>query len=103
MTYRDTDSTLTDVDTVHKAALSASRYVFLHSPSYEFAVEDPSRHVPGCITLRVDIRLERALPQRQLIDSFLSSTYRLAQLLSPQPIRLRGVSIPHTPIGRHDA
>jgi AraC-like DNA-binding protein len=85
---------------VYEAALNASRYLFVHSPSFEFAIEDPSRQVPGCVTLRFDVRLDRAVLQRQLIDGFLSSTYRLVQQLSPVPVRLRGVSVPHTPIGR---
>jgi AraC-like DNA-binding protein len=92
-----------DTSTVHEAILKASRYLFIHSPSYEVSLEDPSAHLPGCITLRFDIKLESPVPQRQLIDGFLASTYRIVQLLSPIPIRLRGVSIPHTPTGPRSA
>jgi AraC-like DNA-binding protein len=86
--------------TVYEAAVSASRYLFFHSPGYELVIEDPSPHLPGCITVRFDVQLERAVPQRQLIDAYLSSTYRMAQALSPTPLHLRGVSIPHTPVGQ---
>jgi AraC-like DNA-binding protein len=92
-----------DTSTVHEAILKASRYLFIHSPTYEVSLEDPSAHLPGCITLRFDIKLESPVPQRQLIDGFLASTYRIVQLLSPIPIRLRGVSIPHTPTGTRSA
>jgi AraC-like DNA-binding protein len=92
-----------DTSTVHEAILKASRYLFIHSPSYEVSLEDPSTHLPGCITLRFDIKLESPVPQRQLIDGFLASTYRIVQLLSPSPIRLRGASIPHTPTGPRSA
>jgi AraC-like DNA-binding protein len=89
--------------TVHEALRNASRYLFIHSPSYELTLEDPSRHLPDCITLRFDIKLETAVPQRQLIDGFLATTYRMAQLLSPKPIRVLGVSIPHSPTGHRHA
>jgi len=89
--------------TVREAILKASRYLFIHSPSYEVSLEDPSGHLPGCITLRFDVKLDTAVPQRQLIDGLLASTFRIVQLLSPNPIRLRGVSIPHTPTGDRNA
>lgn len=92
-----------NADTVRDAILKASRYLFIHSPSYEVSLEDPSGHLPGCITLRFDIKLESAVPQRQLIDGLLASTLRVVQALSPNPIRLRGVSIPHTPTGPRSA
>ncbi|MGX9674085.1 AraC family transcriptional regulator [Mycobacterium sp. HM-7] len=90
-------------DTVYEATANASRYLFFHSPCYELVIEDPSPHLPGCITVRFDVQLERAVPQRQLIDAYLSSTYRMAQTLSPIPLRLRGVSLPHSPVGERSA
>ena len=87
------------VDTVHDALRTASRYLFVHSPAYDFAIGDTGRQIPGCVALRFDVTTGRSVPQRQLIDGCLSSTYRLAQLLSPVPLRLRGVSLPHTPVG----
>lgn len=92
-----------NTNTVREAILKASRYLFIHSPSYEVSLEDPSAHLPGCITLRFDIKLESAVPQRQLIDGLLASTFRIVQHLSPKPIQLRGVSIPHTPTGPRSA
>jgi AraC-like DNA-binding protein len=89
--------------TVREAILKASRYLFVHSPSYEVSLEDPSGHLPACITLRFDIRLESAVPQRQLIDGLLASSFRIVQMLSPSPFRLRGVSVPHTPTGARHA
>ena len=90
-------------DTVYEATANASRYLFFHSPCYELVIEDPSPHLPGCITVRLDVQLERAVPQRQLIDAYLSSTYRMAQSLSPIPLRLQGVSLPHSPVGARSA
>jgi hypothetical protein len=92
-----------NTNTVREAILKASRYLFMHSPSYEVSLEDPSSHLPDCVTLRFDIKLESAVPQRQLIDGLLASTFQIVQLLSPNPIRLRGVSIPHTPTGPRSA
>lgn len=89
--------------TVYDAAVVASRYLFFHSPSLELVLEDPSRYMHGCVTLRFDIRLEQTVPQRQHIDAYLSSTYRMAQILSPDRIPLRGVFIPHTPTGPRSA
>ena len=95
--------TASGTDTVYEATANASRYLFFHSPCYELVIEDPSPHLPGCITVRFDVQLERAVPQRQLIDAYLSSTYRMAQSLSPIPLRLQGVSLPHSPVGERSA
>lgn len=92
---------LQNAATLGTALVHASKYLFVHSPSYELALENPSTQVPECATIRFDVSLESAVSQRQLIDGCLASTYRLAQLLSPVPIRLKGVSIPHTPKGSH--
>ena len=90
-----------DSATVYHALRTASRYLYLHSPAYDFALDDYGRQLPGCISVRFDVNLEGAVPQRQLIDGCLSSAHRLTQLLSPIPFRLKGVSLPHSPIAGH--
>lgn len=90
-----------DSATLYQALCTASRYLYLHSPAYDFALDDYGRQLPGCVSVRFDVSLEGAVPQRQLIDGCLSSAHRLTQLLSPIPVRLKGVSLPHSPIARH--
>jgi AraC-like DNA-binding protein len=92
---------LQNAPTIGSAVVSVSKYLFVHSPSYDVALENPSTQLSGCATIRFDVSLESAVSQRQLIDGCLASTYRLAQLLSPVPLRLKGVSVPHTPTGTH--
>ena len=92
---------LENAPTIGSAVIGVSKYLFVHSPSYDVALENPSRQLSGCATIRFDVSLESAASQRQLIDGCLASTYRLAQLLSPVPLRLTGVSVPHTPTARH--
>ncbi|WHT16575.1 AraC family transcriptional regulator [Crossiella sp. CA-258035] len=89
-----------DTATVAEALRTVSRYLFVHSPSYELALEDPSRQLPGCVTLRFDVSLATGVPQRQLLDGFLASALRIARALVPAELRPRGVSVPHTPTGR---
>lgn len=85
--------------TVDQAIVAVSKYLFVHSPSYEVALDNPSRQLPGCVSMRFDVSLETPSSQRQLIDGCLASTYRMVQLLSPVAVPLKGVSIPHTPTG----
>jgi AraC-like DNA-binding protein len=92
---------LQNAPTIGQAVVSVSKFLFAHSPSYELALQNPGSHIPGCADIRFDVSVETAVSQRQLIDGCLASTYRLAQLLSPVPIRLAGVSIPHTPTASH--
>lgn len=86
--------------TVDEAVRTASRYLFMHSPAYELVLENPSRQLPGCVTLRFDAGFEGPVPQRQLIDGCLASIYRILGVLLVGKVPLRAVSIPHTPTGR---
>lgn len=81
-----------------QAVADASRYLFLHSDAYEVAVDTDSPMFKDCISLRFEIRLPEFVRQRQLIDGCLGLTYQLCRLFGREGFRLRGVSLPHTPM-----
>ncbi|WP_165837780.1 AraC family transcriptional regulator [Zavarzinia aquatilis] len=81
-----------------QAALDASRYLFLHSPAYEIVLEPESPLFEDCFSLRFDIRLPAFVQQRQIIDGCLSLTHHFCRSFGLDQFRLRGVSLPHTPL-----
>jgi AraC-like DNA-binding protein len=84
--------------TVEQALTDASRYLFFHSPAYEFVLDEHSPLFEGCATLHFAIRVSEFLPQRQLLDGCLGYTFVLSRLMTGGQFRLRGVSLPHTPV-----
>lgn len=89
--------------TIQQAAEDASRYIFLHSPAMEFAVEHTSPLYPDCITFRLTIRQPFYTPQRQAIDSAVGHMWHLVRLLAGGNQRLYGVSLPHSPLASESA
>lgn len=84
--------------TTAQAVADASRYLFLHSAAYAFALNEESPMYKDCFSLSFEIRLPGLVHQRQIIDGCLGLTYRLCRLLGREGFRLRGVSLPHTPV-----
>ncbi|WP_298775801.1 AraC family transcriptional regulator [uncultured Rhodococcus sp.] len=85
-------------DSVGSALADISRYLFVHSPSYQIVVETP---LPapnmGWVTVRFDVDVDAQVPFRQLVDGCLSSMLTLARSLTGIPITPHSVSLPHTP------
>lgn len=88
---------LQGADTLGRALLDASRYLFVHSPNYQLVLEP---FVPGAHdrTLRFDVQVDPDVPYRQLIDGCLSSLVTLARTLSGMPFAPPPVALPHTPV-----
>lgn len=84
--------------TAAQAVADASRYLFLHSPAYEVVLDDSSALFQDCNVLRFGIRLPEYRQQRQTLDACLGMMVQLARLLGGSDLRLRGVSLPHTPL-----
>ena len=84
--------------TLEQALTDASRYLFFHSPAYDFVLDEHSPLFEDCATLHFAIRASEFLPQRQLIDGCLGYTFVLSRLMAGRQFRVRGVSLPHTPV-----
>lgn len=84
--------------TVEQALTDASRYLFFHSPAYEFTLDEDSPLLEGCATIHFAIRVPEFVPQRQLLDGCLGYTVVLSRLMTGGQFGLRGVSLPHTPV-----
>jgi AraC-like DNA-binding protein len=84
--------------TLEQALTDASRYLFFHSPAYEFVLDERSPLFEDCATLHFAIRLPEFVPQRQLLDGCLGYTFVLSRVMTRGDFRLRGVSLPHTPV-----
>lgn len=87
---------ISGAEDVETALLDSTRYLFVHSPSYQLVLE-PTSHGADWVTLRFDIAVDPDTPYRQLVDGCLASLLTLARALTGVPVTPRAVSLPHTP------
>lgn len=93
---------LQNAQTIEQGIADATRYLFVHSPGYEVVLDEQSPLITGCASLRFGLRLDRSLPQRQLVDGCLGYTWQILRGVAGSRDSLRGVSLPHTPIASDD-
>ncbi|QTJ70583.1 AraC family transcriptional regulator (plasmid) [Rhodococcus sp. ZPP] len=85
-------------NTAGAALLDSSRYLFVHSPSYQLVLEPSTAPNPhNWVTLRFDVEVDPGVPYRQIIDGCLASLLTLARGVTGLPITPLSVSLPHTP------
>lgn len=84
--------------TVEQAIADTSRYLFLHSPAFEIVLDDRSARFEDCVTLRFNIRLTEFIAQRQTLDACVGHMFQSSRLFCGDRYRLRGVSLPHSPV-----
>ncbi|WP_029117476.1 AraC family transcriptional regulator [Mycobacterium sp. URHB0044] len=89
---------LLNAPTVEQALIDASRYLFFHSPAYEFTLDEHSSLIEGCATIYFAIRQPGFVQQRQLLEGCLGYTVVLSRLVTGGQFGLRSVSLPHTPV-----
>lgn len=89
--------------TLQQTIKSAVRYLFLHSPAMEFSMKPESDLYAGCVTPSLTMHQTEFATQRQAVDAALGYMWRFLQLLTDEPVPLKGVSLPHAADGNEHA
>lgn len=84
--------------TVLDAALSASRYLFVHSTGVAVTIFERSPQQPDLAELRYDILLPRAPVARQWLEMSLGFSHQVIQQLALERYVLAEVHLPHRPL-----
>lgn len=89
--------------TIQHIIKRAVNYLFLHSPAMEFSIKTDSDLYSGCVTPSLTMHQTEFATQRQAVDAALGYMWRFLQILTPKPIILKGVSLPHSAQGHENA
>ncbi|WP_020651535.1 AraC family transcriptional regulator [Massilia niastensis] len=79
---------------VREAVLTASRYLFAHSPAIQLSMVEAG----SAVELRMEIVLPHTPVRRQTLDQSLGITHRIVQFIAGSSYQLLAVTLPHKPL-----
>lgn len=80
---------------VREAMMTASRYLYVHSPAVQLSVLDPSELVPGAVEIRIDLVASDMSVCRQTVDQCLGRMHHMVRSFAGKNYQLLAASIPY--------